>query len=49
MINKDIVLHVTRFFPAGEMKNAKPTPVDTVYEMADIARKHLNYVYEGNV
>ena len=48
-INKDIVLHVTRFFPAGEMRNARPTPVNTVYAMADIARMHLNYVYEGNV
>lgn len=48
-ISKDMVLHVTRFFPASEMKNAKPTPIDVVYEMADIARKHLNYVYEGNV
>ena len=48
-ISKDIVLHVTRFFPAGEMKNARPTPVQTVYYMADVARHFLNHVYEGNV
>ena len=48
-ISKDIVLHVTRFFPAGEMKSARPTPIQTVYYMADVARHFLNHVYEGNV
>ena len=48
-INKDIVLHVTRFFPAGEMKDAKPTPIETVYAMSDAARSYLPYVYEGNI
>lgn len=48
-IDKDIVLHVTRFFPAGEMKNSKPTSVQAVYAFAEIARKYLNYVYEGNI
>lgn len=48
-INKNIVLHVTRFFPAGEMLDAKPTSVQAVYAFADIAREYLNYVYEGNV
>ena len=48
-ISKDIVLHVTRFFPAGKMKNARPTAVQSVYYMADIARHSLKYVYEGNV
>lgn len=48
-ISKDIVLHVTRFFPAGEMKKAQATPVQTVYYMADVARQYLTNVYEGNV
>ena len=48
-INSELPLHVTRFFPAGNMKNVAPTPVKTVYEMANIARRHLKYVYEGNV
>ena len=48
-IDNEMVLHVTRFFPAGNMKNAEPTPVETVYKMADIARKHLKHVYEGNI
>ncbi len=48
-ISKDIVLHVTRFFPAGEMKGAKPTSIQAIYAFADVARHYLNYVYEGNI
>ena len=48
-INPDMVLHVTRFFPSGDMKDANPTSVQAVYAMAQAARKYLNYVYEGNV
>ena len=48
-INKEIVLHITRFFPAGNMKKAMPTPLNTLFSMADIARQHLSYVYEGNI
>lgn len=31
------------------MSDKKPTNVDTVYKLADVARKQLSYVYEGNV
>ena len=48
-IDENIVLHVTRFFPAGEMLDTNPTSVQTVYAFADRARKYLKYVYEGNV
>ena len=48
-IDPEIPLHVTRFFPAGEMLSTPPTPVRTVYRMAEISRRHLRYVYEGNV
>lgn len=48
-INPEIPLHVTRFFPAGEMRNTPPTPVHIVYHLAEIARNMLKYVYEGNV
>lgn len=47
-INKDMPLHVSRFFPCYEMKEKKPTDVKKVYDLAHIARKKLNYVYEGN-
>ena len=48
-INKDIPLHISRFFPCYNMMDKKPTDVDTVYKLANIARMQLNYVYEGNV
>lgn len=30
------------------MTRRAPTPVDTVYHLADVAREHLRYVYTGN-
>lgn len=47
-INPDIPLHISRFFPRHHMTNRPPTPVDTIYHLADIAREHLQYVYTGN-
>lgn len=47
-INPDISLHISRFFPRHHMSDHPPTPVDTIYHLADIAREHLRYVYTGN-
>lgn len=47
-IDKEIPLHISRFFPCYEMKEKKPTDVKKVYELANIARRKLRYVYEGN-
>lgn len=47
-INPDIPLHISRFFPRHHMSDRPPTPVDTIYHLADIAREHLQYVYTGN-
>lgn len=47
-INPDIPLHISRFFPRHHMTNRPPTPVETIYHLADIAREHLQYVYTGN-
>ena len=44
----DIPLHISRFFPAFHMNDKEPTDVSKVYELADIAREKLNYVYTGN-
>lgn len=44
----DITLHVTRFFPRWRMQDRGPTPVARVYELADVAREHLEHVYVGN-
>lgn len=45
---KDIPLHVSRFFPCFHMTDRSATPVSSVYELADIAREKLKYVYTGN-
>lgn len=47
-VNKNIPLHITRFFPRYKMSREKPTDVKEVYELAETARKQLNHVYEGN-
>ena len=47
-ISEDIPLHVSRFHPCFRMTDRPPTPVDTVYELADAARGCLKYVYTGN-
>ena len=47
-IDPEITLHVTRFFPAAEMLDTPPTPVKTVYHLADISREYLRHVFVGN-
>lgn len=47
-ISRDIPLHVSRFFPRHHMIDRGPTPVETVYRLADVAREQLRYVYTGN-
>ncbi|TQI66702.1 AmmeMemoRadiSam system radical SAM enzyme [Clostridium sp. KNHs216] len=47
-VDAEIPLHVTRFFPCFQMTDRGPTPVETVYRLAEIARGHLRYVYVGN-
>lgn len=44
----EIPLHVSRFFPRHRMRDRGPTPVETVYHLADVARERLRYVYTGN-
>ena len=47
-IDRAIPLHLSRFFPRYRMSDKPPTPVDTVYRLADIARQSLSFVYTGN-
>jgi len=47
-IDPEIALHVSRFHPAWRMRDRGPTPVSLVYELADVARRHLAHVYTGN-
>ena len=47
-LSPDIPLHISRFFPRHRMNDLRPTPVDTVYRLAAVARERLRYVYTGN-
>ena len=47
-IGADIPLHISRFFPRYKMTDRSPTPVSVIYDLADIARRDLKYVYTGN-
>lgn len=47
-LSPDIPLHVSRFFPRFEMVDRSATPISKVYHLADVARRHLHYVYTGN-
>lgn len=48
-LDPDIPYHLTRFFPCHRIAADTPTPVDTLHEMASIARRHLRHVFLGNV
>lgn len=48
-VSPDIPLHITRFFPRYKMSDGAPTDVDHLLHLVDIARRHLTYVYAGNV
>ncbi len=47
-IDKDIVFHLSRFFPAYKYQDVSATPIETVYRLAEISKRHLNHVYTGN-
>lgn len=47
-LSPEIPLHVSRFFPRFEMVDRDATRVSRVYRLAEIARRHLQYVFTGN-
>ena len=47
-INPNIPLHISRYHPAYKF-DREATPVESLYTAHEIARKHLNYVYLGNI
>lgn len=47
-IDKNIPLHISRFFPSYKMNDKSATNISSVYSLSNIAREKLNYVYEGN-
>lgn len=47
-VDRNIPLHLSRFFPRYRMTNRPPTPVERVARLADAAREHLSFVYTGS-
>ena len=47
-VSKDIPLHISRFFPRYKVTDRPPTPVKKIYELVEVARRHLNFVFPGN-
>ncbi len=48
-LGNDTVLHFSRFFPFYQMSHLPPTSVETLEKAREIAKKHLDFVYVGNV
>ena len=47
--NKKIPLHITRFFPTFKLTNKEPTPVSTIFQLVEVAKEKLDFVFPGNV
>ncbi|MBO4457417.1 MAG: AmmeMemoRadiSam system radical SAM enzyme [Butyrivibrio sp.] len=47
-LDKDIPLHLSRFFPRFNMTDRDATPVEKIYHLKTVAEKNLTYVYTGN-
>ena len=48
-IDKNIVWHISRFFPMYKMQDKEITPLKTLEKAHKIGKKYLNNVYIGNV
>lgn len=47
-VDREIPLHVTRFFPRYRMTDREATEVERVYRLREIGARYLRYVYTGN-
>ena len=47
-LDSEIPYHISRFFPGFHMTDRQATDVRLVYELAEVAKKKLKYVYTGN-
>lgn len=47
-LSRDIPLHLSRYFPCYQMTRP-PTPKETLYQLAAIARQYVATVYIGNI
>ncbi len=48
-VDPEIPLHVTRFFPRRKMSDKRPTDINLLHRLADVAREKLSTVIVGNV
>ena len=48
-LSPELPLHISRYFPRFLTLDIPATPVADIYRLAAVARRHLRYVYEGNV
>lgn len=48
-VDRNIVLHLSRFFPNYDMRHIPPTPIRTLEALKNSALEHLEHVYLGNV
>ncbi|HHX13739.1 MAG TPA: AmmeMemoRadiSam system radical SAM enzyme [Clostridiales bacterium] len=48
-VDPEMPLHISRFRPAFKMTDRAETPVETLKELVEIARRRLKYVYPGNL
>ncbi|MCI7301713.1 MAG: AmmeMemoRadiSam system radical SAM enzyme [Clostridiales Family XIII bacterium] len=47
-VDAEIPLHVTRFYPMRKMRDRAATEIETVYQLAEVARTELKDVFTGN-
>lgn len=47
-LSPEIPLHISRYFPRYK-SIIEPTPVETVLQLCNVARKHLHHVHAGNI
>ena len=48
-ISDKIPLHLSRFFPRYRYANKKPTSRETIIKLKEVANRHLEYVFTGNM
>ena len=48
-VDKKIPWHISRFFPMYKMLDKNITPISSLEKAYKIGKKHLKYVYVGNV
>lgn len=48
-VDREIPLHLTRFFPCYKYSGRQPTPRETIYNLSETAKKYLKNVFTGNM